>query len=221
MCINSVKETCFSQKYQKWIYQVLEINSSIIHVVLWDDYETNLYFIFVRTAEWKIEWKCQHSLGIAHKYFKKLTVLCRNLCDRNTQLLINPSVESQKGVKYCLKTCSFLNQKGVITVNSACIAILILNRTSLNSLSTLLTLNWWIILPTVYTLIRHRGHYNAWKLSTWSFPVCIEMLRLMNKMSAKILNFWILKILKMQPNVSINHDGIFKNIFYTQTQGLL
>ena len=30
MCINSVKETCFSQKYQKWIYQVLEINSSII-----------------------------------------------------------------------------------------------------------------------------------------------------------------------------------------------
>ena len=31
MCINSVKETCFShQKYQKWIYQVLEINSSIL-----------------------------------------------------------------------------------------------------------------------------------------------------------------------------------------------
>ena len=29
LCINSVKETCFSQKYQKWIYQVLEINSSI------------------------------------------------------------------------------------------------------------------------------------------------------------------------------------------------
>ena len=29
MCIlNSVKETFFSQKYQKWIYQVLEINSS-------------------------------------------------------------------------------------------------------------------------------------------------------------------------------------------------
>ena len=30
MCINSVKETCFSQKYQKWIYQVLEMSSSII-----------------------------------------------------------------------------------------------------------------------------------------------------------------------------------------------
>ena len=34
MCINSVKETCFSQKYQKWIYQVLEMSSSIIeHLV--------------------------------------------------------------------------------------------------------------------------------------------------------------------------------------------
>ena len=32
MCINSVKETCFSQKYQKWICQVLEINSSIVTV---------------------------------------------------------------------------------------------------------------------------------------------------------------------------------------------
>ena len=47
------------------------------------------------------------------------------------------------------------------------------------------------ILPTVNTLIWSRGHYNAWKLSTKSFPVRIEMLRLMNKMSAKILNFWI------------------------------
>ena len=46
-------------------------------------------------------------------------------------------------------------------------------------------------LPTVNMLIRHRGHYNAWKLLTSSFPVRIEMLRLMNKMSAKILNFWI------------------------------
>ena len=48
-----------------------------------------------------------------------------------------------------------------------------------------------VILPTVNTLIRRRGHNNAWKLSTSSFPVRIEMLRLMNKMSAKILNFWI------------------------------
>ena len=47
------------------------------------------------------------------------------------------------------------------------------------------------ILPTFNTLIRRRGHYNAWKLSTCSFSVRIEMLRLMNKMSAKILNFWI------------------------------
>ena len=30
MCINSVKETCFSQKYQKWIYLILEINSSFV-----------------------------------------------------------------------------------------------------------------------------------------------------------------------------------------------
>ena len=30
MCINSVKETCFSKKYQKWIYQVLEMSSSIV-----------------------------------------------------------------------------------------------------------------------------------------------------------------------------------------------
>ena len=29
MCIDSVKETCFSQKYLKWIYQVLEMSSSI------------------------------------------------------------------------------------------------------------------------------------------------------------------------------------------------
>ena len=34
MCINSVKETCFSQKYQKRIYQVLEINSSIVYVTM-------------------------------------------------------------------------------------------------------------------------------------------------------------------------------------------
>ena len=45
--------------------------------------------------------------------------------------------------------------------------------------------------PTVNTLNRRRGHYNAWKLLTCSFPVRIEMLRLMNKMSARILNFWI------------------------------
>ena len=30
MCINSVKDTCFSQKYKKWIYQVLEMSSSIV-----------------------------------------------------------------------------------------------------------------------------------------------------------------------------------------------
>ena len=30
MCINYVKETCFSKKYQKWIYQVLEMRSSIV-----------------------------------------------------------------------------------------------------------------------------------------------------------------------------------------------
>ena len=29
MCINSVKETCFTQKYQKWICLILELNSSI------------------------------------------------------------------------------------------------------------------------------------------------------------------------------------------------
>ena len=47
------------------------------------------------------------------------------------------------------------------------------------------------ILPTFDMLIQHRGHYNAWKVSTWSFPVRIEMLQLMNKISAKILNFVI------------------------------
>ena len=57
--------------------------------------------------------------------------------------------------------------------------------------NALLTTKVTIILPTVNTLIRRRGHYNAWKLLTSSFPVRIEMLRLMNKMSAKILNFWI------------------------------
>ena len=53
---------------------------------------------------------------------------------------------------------------------------------------------YWVlewILPTFNTLIRHRGHYNAWKLLTCSFLVHIEMLRLMNKMSAKILYFSI------------------------------
>ena len=48
-----------------------------------------------------------------------------------------------------------------------------------------------LILPTFNTLIQRSGHYNPWKLSTCSFPVRIEMLRLMNKMSAKILNFVI------------------------------
>ena len=48
-----------------------------------------------------------------------------------------------------------------------------------------------LILPTFDTLIRRSGHYNAWKVSTWSLLVRIEMLRLMNKMSAKILNFVI------------------------------
>ena len=38
-----------------------------------------------------------------------------------------------------------------------------------------------LILPTVNTLIRRRGHYNTWKLSTSLFLVRIEMLRLMNK----------------------------------------
>ena len=45
-----------------------------------------------------------------------------------------------------------------------------------------------LCLPFI-TLIRRSGHYNAWKVSTWSLPVRIEMLRLMNRMSAKILNF--------------------------------
>ena len=31
MCINSVKEICFYQKYQKWIYQVLEMSSIITY----------------------------------------------------------------------------------------------------------------------------------------------------------------------------------------------
>ena len=41
MCINSVKETCFSQKYQKWIYLILEINSSIVFVI----YKLNLILV--------------------------------------------------------------------------------------------------------------------------------------------------------------------------------
>ena len=51
----------------------------------------------------------------------------------------------------------------------------------------------WIILPTFDMLIWRSGHYNAWKVSTWVHvaPVRIEMLQLMNKMSAKILNFVI------------------------------
>ena len=30
ICINSLKETCFSQKYQKWICLILELSSSIV-----------------------------------------------------------------------------------------------------------------------------------------------------------------------------------------------
>ena len=45
--------------------------------------------------------------------------------------------------------------------------------------------------PTFDTLIRRSWHYNAWKVSTWSLLVRIEMLQLMNKMSANILNFVI------------------------------
>ena len=67
--------------------------------------------------------------------------------------------------------------------------------------------------PTFNTLILRSGHYNAWKCSTCSFPVRIEMLRLMNKMSAKILNFWIGWInhynYENATKFSINHDGIF------------
>ena len=48
-----------------------------------------------------------------------------------------------------------------------------------------------IILPIVHTVIRRRGHYNAPKLLTKMFPIRVEMLQLMNKMSAKMLNFWI------------------------------
>ena len=48
MCINS-KETCFSQKYQKWICLILELNSSIVHrfEVFISIFETlnNLYLI--------------------------------------------------------------------------------------------------------------------------------------------------------------------------------
>ena len=71
--------------------------------------------------------------------------------------------------------------------------------------------------PTVNTLNRRRGHYNARKLSTCSFPVRIEMLRLMNKMSARFLNFLIgwhkpLKFWKCNQMSQINHDGILQNI---------
>ena len=45
------------------------------------------------------------------------------------------------------------------------------------------------ILATLNTLIRRRGQYYAWKCSAMSFPVRIEMPWLMNKMSAKILDF--------------------------------
>ena len=41
MCINSVKETRFSQKYQKWIDQVWEINSSIIVNIYDNEYYTS------------------------------------------------------------------------------------------------------------------------------------------------------------------------------------
>ena len=40
MCIDSVKETYFSQKYQKWIYQVLEMSSSSTETFIL------LYFLF-------------------------------------------------------------------------------------------------------------------------------------------------------------------------------
>ena len=42
MCINSVKETCFSQKYQKWICLILELNSSIIMLLQY----IYIYFFF-------------------------------------------------------------------------------------------------------------------------------------------------------------------------------
>ena len=54
--------------------------------------------------------------------------------------------------------------------------------------------NIWMVdhfLPTciVNTLIQRRGLYNAWKWLTSSFPVRIEMLRLMNKRVLKLLIF--------------------------------
>ena len=52
MCRNSVKETCFSQKYQKWIYQVLEMSSLIVdrHMTICPSYRnllSNDYFAFI------------------------------------------------------------------------------------------------------------------------------------------------------------------------------
>ena len=43
------------------------------------------------------------------------------------------------------------------------------------------------ILPTFDTLIRRSGHYNAWKVSTCSFPKCYG---LWTKRVLKFLNLW-------------------------------
>ena len=43
MCINSVKETCFSQKYQKWMCLILELNSSIMFALLLLSSSSSIY----------------------------------------------------------------------------------------------------------------------------------------------------------------------------------
>ena len=45
-------------------------------VVLWDNYKTNLHFIFVWTTEWKITWKCQNFLAYLYNRPFKSRDMC-------------------------------------------------------------------------------------------------------------------------------------------------
>ena len=59
MCISSVKETCFSQKYQKWICLILELNSSLIALRLFNCLQSKLF----------LNDRVQISSGFLHVYY--------------------------------------------------------------------------------------------------------------------------------------------------------
>ena len=86
MCLNSIKETCFSQKYQKWICLIWELNSSIIecfHVTSW--LFSNMAAFIAMEINIHL---CKHLFiyiivrKVLHSWFKRMMIVCAHgACD--------------------------------------------------------------------------------------------------------------------------------------------